>query len=170
MPEIFYNPAENPPQNDGKIYLVVADETEEFNAALRYAARKAKSAGARVAILYVLNDDQGFLFWGRIEDRAKAERRAEAENFLNGVAARLKDMGGDAPMLFLQDGDDRAESIIAVIAACGNIAALVLGGDTRSRTPGPLVQYFSGKGMAQLQVPLIIVPGHITPEGIEKVC
>lgn len=165
MSHIHYNEAYEDVDDVRPVYLVVADNSEEFDSALRYAARSAQSMGAHIGILHVITEE-GFLDWGRVEDRVKAERRASAELFLREVAARLYDIAGQRAILFLEEGE-RVEAILRVLNANPKITRLVLGGDSDGRNPGPLVKYFSGKGISRLPVPLTIVPDHIPPEKID---
>jgi nucleotide-binding universal stress UspA family protein len=151
---------------DGPIYMIVADETEEFDNALRHASRSAKAAGGNVAILYVTGEP-GFLNWGKVEERVRAEQREEGERFLKNIAARVYEIDGLEAILFLEEGD-RVEAILRVIERNPQITRMILGGDTSARNPGPLVSYFSGKGMSHLPVPLTIIPDHITPEKIDR--
>jgi hypothetical protein len=57
--------------------------------------------------------------------------------------------------------------ITEVLARDHSIRRLVLGAGVGG-TPGPLVSYFTGKGLSQLPVPLTIVPGGLTPEDIDR--
>jgi hypothetical protein len=154
-------------QDAARIYLIVADETEEFGGALRYASRMARNSGARIAILYTLAE-QGFSFWGNVEEHVRAEQRQEAEQFLKVAAARITEIDGLEPLLLLEEGEP-VEAILRVIATHPSITQLILGGNTHARTPGPLVSYFtSGRGLARLSVPLTIVPDNIPPENIDE--
>lgn len=153
------------PPGGTHLYLIVADKTEEFGSALRYASRMAKISAAKIAILYVMAEE-GFSFWGKVEERVKTEQKQEAENFLKLAATRVAEIDGLEPFLFLEDGEP-VEAILKVIKANPAITHLILGGNTQARSPGPLVSYFSGKGMGRLTVPLIIVPDHIPPEAID---
>jgi hypothetical protein len=148
-----------------QIYLIVADETEEFGSALRYASHAAKANNADVAILNVMAE-QGFVIWGGVEEKVKEEQRQEGNKFLQEAARRLREIDGLEPILILEEGE-RVEAILRVISANPAIHKLILGGDTKARTPGPLVSYFSGKGMSRLPVPLTIVPDHMPPEKID---
>jgi len=59
-----------------RVFLVVADETEEMRNALRYACRRARHTSGRVALLYVVEpaDFQHWLGVGRvIEEEARAQ-------------------------------------------------------------------------------------------------
>ncbi len=167
MPHIYHNCAENFQPQDGRpIYLIVADQTEEFDSALRYAARDARAANAHVGVLYVMQEPD-FLDWGRVEDKVRAEAKEEAEKFLREVSARIYDIDRQNAVLFLAEGD-KVEAILGVLKANPHIIKLILGGDVTGRSPGPLVTYFSGKGMRRLPVPLAIVPGNIPPEKIDS--
>jgi hypothetical protein len=150
----------------GPVYLVVADETEEFDNALRYASRSARAAVARLAVLYVTGEE-GFSPWGGVEERVHAEQRQVAEKFLTKIAAQVQEFHGPEPVLFAGEGD-RIETVLKLLEGNPRITKLILGGDTGGRNPGPLVKYFSGnKGMKRLPVPLTIVPDHLTPETID---
>ena len=52
---------------DERIFLVVVDESPEMRKALRYACRRAKRTGGRVAMLYVLDPPEGQQ-WGAVVD------------------------------------------------------------------------------------------------------
>ena len=45
-----------------------------------------------------------------------------------------------------------------------SITKLILGGSVQSKSPGPLVSYFTGKGLSKLRVPLTIVPGNLAED------
>lgn len=154
-----------PLRKQDPLYLIVADETEEFGAALRYAALAAGTIGARIAVLHVMPEPD-FAHWGGVEEHMNRAQRKEAEDFVARVAARIEDLGAPMPILLIESGD-KAKAVLKVLDENTNIIRLILGGDTKSSGPGPLVTFFSGKGMAQLAVPLTVVPGHIAPEQIE---
>ena len=59
-------------------FLVVADDSAEFQAALRYAARRAKSTGGRVALLKVLTPSNNDYFAG-VREEIEAQLRQEGE-------------------------------------------------------------------------------------------
>jgi nucleotide-binding universal stress UspA family protein len=145
-----------------QIYLIVADDTEEFNNALRYACKSATANNRHVGVLYVIADDE-FQHWGNLEERMKQERRQEADKLLQKVADRIKELCGITPSLYIGEGNPQ-EAIIKTIADDPNISNLFLGGSTKSGGPGPLVSYFLGKGITKLPVPLTVIPDHIDPD------
>jgi nucleotide-binding universal stress UspA family protein len=148
------------------VYLVVADETEEFNTALLYATRSAQAHGAKLAILYVM-DQEDFQHWGDIEKRIHAEQRAEGEKIIWNAACKVFDLSGLRPSLYLQEGG-RPEAILEVIDKDLNITKLILAASAHSGKPGPLVSHFTGKGLNKLRVPLTIVPGDINTDTIDN--
>lgn len=154
--------------NDGGIYLVVYDETEEFSVALRYAARLAASARGRLAILHV-SDFGDFQHWNKIEDMMRREQRSEAEKRLLSVAKKVNDLNSHIPAFYMREGN-KEDAILEVINEDPDIHMLILGGGTQGGSgPGPLVSHFTGKGLGRLRVPVVIVPGHLEPQKIDEI-
>ena len=79
-------------------YLVVVDTTPESRLALRYAARRARQTGGRLALLTVLPPTD-FVQWGAVQSAIEAETRAEAEAVLAEVAAEVTATYGLTPAL-----------------------------------------------------------------------
>lgn len=154
-------------RGDGGVYLVVAEDTDEFAVALRYAARRAEVSRAHVGILHVMNVDD-FQHWGNVEAMMRRELRQEAEKNIWGHAKAVNDLNGQRPVLYICEGD-RTDSIINTIEEDEHIRALILGGAEQASGPGPLVSYFTGKGLAKLRVPVIVVPGHLDPQKIDNI-
>jgi hypothetical protein len=147
----------NPSQGDGGVYLLVADESNEFLAALRRVAKMAMQSNRHVAILFAMQDE-GFLHWGMVEKRIKKDVRAEAEKKVWDVATRLYDLCGQLSVIYIIEGNVR-DAIVDVLNVDPNIRMLVLGADTARSNP--LVSYFTGKGLSSLCVPLLVVPDTI---------
>ncbi|GJL85344.1 MAG: universal stress protein [Micavibrio sp.] len=149
------------------VYLVVADETEEFPVALRYAARLAKVNHGHVAILHIIKVED-FQHWGDIEERMRKELRDNAEKFLWSAAENANTLNGVIPSLYLEEGND-IDVLVDIIDRDVNIQMLILAGVSGSAGPGPMVSHFSGKGLAKLRVPVVIVPSHLDPEKIDSI-
>ena len=154
-------------KGDGGIYLVVADESEEFPVALRYAARMAQNHRGRIAILYV-TDLQDFQHWSGIESKMRKELREQSEMYIWNVAKKVNDLNGMVPVLYLREGD-RKDALVNVINEDLGIKMLILAAGTSPSGPGPLVSYFSGKGLGRLRVPVLLVPGHIELQKIDAI-
>ena len=62
-------------------FLVVADDTPEFQAALRFACRRARSTGGYVALLRVIEPEY-FEHWSGVREEIDRQARDEAEAVL----------------------------------------------------------------------------------------
>lgn len=143
-------------------FLVIADDTEEFKIAWKYACLLAKKSDRYVAVLNVVEAPE-IQHWGTLEEQMKKELRRKGEEFLWGIARDIYEYSGLRPCLYMEEGD-RISAVAELIKNDENIRFLVLGGGKGS--PGPLVSYFMGKGMEHLNVPMMIVPGHFEEESL----
>lgn len=148
-----------------RIYLVVIDETPEAEIALRFAARRAVKTGGGVEILALVPAAE-FVPWGGVQATIEEEARQHAQGLVAAAAGTLIEESGLKPTITVRQGD--ANKVIReVIADNPEIAALVLAA-APSGAPGPLVTHFTGSEAGALSVPLMIVPGSLTPEAIDR--
>ena len=141
------------------IFLVVVDATQEFTTAVDCASQFANAEEGHVALLNVI-EHIPVSGWQGIEERVKRETRAQAEQMIWNAAGRVLENTQKIPMVCIEEGDS-SDRVIETIESNKNIVALVLASASSSSNPGPLVSYFSGKGLSRLTVPLMIVPGHL---------
>ncbi len=141
------------------VFLVVVDATEESFVAVNCAAKFANAEYGYVALLNVM-EETCVQNWKNIEDKIRSEMRSQAEKMIWTAAGDVIESTGDIPMVFVEEGD-KSEIILKTIKDNKNIVALVLASSAGSSNPGPLVTYFSGKGLSSLTVPLMIVPGSL---------
>ena len=153
-------------KGDGGTYLVIADDSPEFSVALHYAVHMARLRHGHVAIARII-EPAAFIGWGRIDKAVKDEARTRAEADLQAIAAKIKGETGIMPSLTLREGDPRDE-IVAIARANTALVALVLATSTTFGKSNPLVSYFTAKGISKMAVPVIIVPGHLDAETVEK--
>jgi len=142
------------PDTDGGVFLVVVDDSSEFDAALRRVATLVKQKRGHAAVLYVI-EDEGFLHWNFIEKQIQRDKRAEAEEALWKAAQRFYELSGCIPGIYIKEGKTYRE-IAQILNTDPTIRALVLGASSSSSNP--LISYFTGKGLSELRVPLMIVP------------
>lgn len=142
-----------------RVYLLVVDATDEFPVAVDYAADFVMQDNGRVALLNVMQIDH-VDHWLNIENRLRKEMRDQAERMIWEASRRVVEQCGKFPMVCIEEGV-HSDVIVDIINKYDNICALILAADKNSTKPGPLVSYFSGKGLSRLRVPLIIVPGHL---------
>jgi nucleotide-binding universal stress UspA family protein len=148
-----------------RIYLVVVDESPEAEVALRFAARRAVKTGGGVEILSLL-PPQEFIAFGGVQATIEEEARQHAEALVAGAAGTLFEESGLRPTITVKQGDG-PKIIRDIIAADHNIAALVLGA-AATGAPGPLVAHFAGADAGTLSVPIMIVPGSLDRESIDR--
>jgi nucleotide-binding universal stress UspA family protein len=143
-----------------RTYLVVLDDTEESEIALRFAARRASKTGGAVEILVVI-PRQDFVAWGGVQATIEQEARENAEALVTRATEMLGSELGERPVIKVRQGD--APTIIReTLNENPEIGALVLSA-ANSGSPGPLVSH-SGT----LPCPVMIVPGSLTREALDR--
>ena len=159
--------SEQPSRAEGRVFLVVVDESPEMQKALRYACRRAKRTGGRVALLYVMEPPEGQQ-WGGVVDLMRQEARQQAEEVIAWHADTAVSLTGQPPAIHIREGKSRDE-LIKLLTEDRSISVLVLGSASSSEGPGPLVTAFAGKLGSQLRIPLTIVPGVLTEAEIDAI-
>ena len=148
-----------------RTYLVVIDATEEAYLALRFAARRAARTGGPVHLLTV-SEQQPFVAWGGVQATIEEEARQLAEAMVAEAAAAVHIETGLTPQVSTRTGD-AALIVREILAEDYDIAALVLGA-AASGPPGPLVSHFTGADAGTLPVTVMIVPGSLTIEQLDR--
>jgi nucleotide-binding universal stress UspA family protein len=156
-----------PRDSSDRVFLVVVDETEEMEVALRFACRRARHTGGRVALLYVIEPAE-FQHWMAVEDLMREEARSEGEQLLQKLAARVNELVGSIPILYVREGKVRDE-LFKLLDEEPRVSILVLGANPGSRGPGPLVSALTGKMIGKLRIPVTVVPGNLGDEEIDMI-
>jgi nucleotide-binding universal stress UspA family protein len=146
-------------------YLVVVDETGEALVALRYAARRAARTGGRVDILAVV-PPQEFVPWGGVQAAMEEEARLRAEAMGLQAASALDEESEVERAIIVRQGEP-VKAIADLLKERDDIAALVLGAAAEGG-PGPLVAHFAGAVAGTLPCPLIIVPGRLDDDALDR--
>lgn len=149
-----------------RTFLVVVDNSEEMRAALRYASRRARATGGRVALLRVIAPAE-FQHFAAIGQLMSEEARAEAEQLLQRLGAEVREISGEQPLIHVREGDPRDE-LLALIDQEPSISVLVLAAGTGADGPGPLVSALTGRLIGKLRIPMTIVPGSLTDRLIDN--
>jgi len=150
-----------------RVFLVVVDESPEMPTALRYACRRAKRTGGRVALLYVMDPPESQQ-WGGVADLMRQEARQQAEQVVGAHAETAATLTGQPPAIHIREGKSRDE-LLKLIAEDRSISVLVLGSSSTNEGPGPLVSAFIGKTGSQLRIPLTIVPGGLSAAEVDAI-
>ena len=148
-------------------FLVVVDDSPEFDAALRYASRRARSTGGRVVLLRVVPDTSDE-HWAGVRDEIRRQQRAEAEQLLTRLGEVALDRSGAQPVFIIMEGEAQS-AIRKVVGEDPDIKILVLASAGGGKTPGPLVSAVLKQGAAfsGRKLPVTIVPGELTDAEIE---
>ncbi len=148
-----------------RTYLVVIDETDEALLALRFATRRAAKTGGAVHIL-ALVEPQDFVAWAGVQQTIEEEMKARAEALVVSAAGTILEESGLRPAITVKQG--RGPDVVRdMLSERGDINALVLGASA-SGGPGPLVSHFAGPNMGTLPCPVMVIPGSLSHEDIDR--
>lgn len=167
MTDTTASPDPAPDAKPVRIFLVVVDESPELKVALRYACLRARKSGGKVALLYVIEPGE-MQHWGAVESLMREEQRNEAEQKLQKLAREVNQLTGTLPALYVREGNRRDE-VQALIDEEPSISILVLAAGTDPEGPGPLITYYTGRGLTRLRIPLTIVPGGLKIEDLDPI-
>lgn len=148
-----------------RTYLVVIDDSPEARVALAFAARRAAKTEGRVEVLAVV-EPQEFVQWGGVQEAIEEEQRLRIEASIAASVGEVMDAAGVVPKIVVRQGD-AVKEVRAYIGTRDDIAALVLGA-APSGKPGPLVSHFTGNDSGKLPCPVLIIPGGLSEEDVER--
>jgi len=148
-----------------RTYLVVIDDTEESGIALRFAARRAAKTGGTVEILALIPATE-FVQWGGVQATIEDEARTKAEALVSAAAGTLIEEAGVRPSITVRQGDG-AKILREMLDANREIVALVLGAAANG-APGPLISHFVGTDAGKLRCPVMVIPGSLSIEELDR--
>ena len=148
-------------------FLVIADDSPEFAAALHYACRRAHSTGGHVALLRVI-EPAVFEHWSGVREEMERQELAEAEAVLQRLAEQVVAEMGTAPEFLIKHAENTKAAIRQVVAEDPDIKILILAAAVGGRGPGPLVASIAKEGVnwGARKLPVTVVPGDLTDEEI----
>src|SRR6478735_3968413 len=150
-------------------FLVIADDTPEFQVALRFACRRARSTGGHVAILRVI-EPALFEHWSGVREEIERQAREEAEAVLRESAEFVQAETGYPPEYLIVNAENMRQALRQVIGQDPDIKILVLAAASDSRGPGPLIASLAKEGVrwGERKVPVTLVPGDLTDAEIAE--
>ncbi len=151
--------------DSAQTFLVVVDQTPESRRAFRFAALRALHTGAEVALLHVLKPTQ-FLQWGGVQKAMDAEAEQEAQALLAATAGEVEMMLGKRPAVHIRRGK-ATEQVLQLLHEDRSIRGLVLAAAAKGK-PGPLVDFFAGERAGSMPCLVMIVPGGISEEELDR--
>ena len=107
-----------------------------------------------------------FVQWGGVQATIEDEAHQRAEALLAGAAGSLMEETGIRPSITVRSGDP-VQVVRKMLMDDDKIAALVLGA-AATGAPGPLVSHFSGTDAGSLPCPVMIIPGSLSREAIDR--
>ncbi len=150
-----------------RVFLVVVDNSEEMNVALRFAAKRAKHSNGRVALLYVVEPAE-FQHWMFVGTLMAEEAREEAEHAVGEFSQFVQGITGDVPIIYIREGN-RQNQLMKLLKEEPTISLLVLAAADSTDGPGPLVSSLTGDMVGGLPVPITVVPGTLSDEDIDRI-
>ena len=148
------------------VFLVVVDDTEEQNQAIRFACLRAKSINGRVGLMRCISPAE-FQHFAGVAEIMRSEARDNAEKQLRLISENVIEMSGEIPILFIREGDPKDE-LIALINEENTIPSLILGMSTGNAGPGPLVSFITSRGSGIIKIPITLIPGDMTDAQIDN--
>jgi len=148
-------------------FLVVADDSQEFQTALHFACRRARSTGGYVALLKVI-EPAVFEHWSGVREEIARQQRQEAEASLQQSAEYVQAETGLPPEFLIKEADSTRAALKQVLSEDPDIKIMVLAAAVGGRGPGPLVSAIAKDGVkfGSRKVPITIVPGDLTDDEI----
>ncbi|WP_321393340.1 universal stress protein [Emcibacter sp.] len=146
-------------------FLVVADDTPEFKKVLRLASLRASKVGGSLVMLYII-PPADFQHWVSVRELMEEEARQQAEEMLTGFAREVEALSGMTPEIVIRSGEPR-EVIAEYISEDQDVHLLVLGAEVDG-DPGPLIRIFREELLGVCHMPVLVVPGNMTEEEIDK--
>lgn len=151
--------------SEGFACLVVADESDEFRAALVYAGVLAKSANWRLVMLRVIEPNDPAP-WAAISEEMRRQAHAAAETLTQRFAAEIWAECGITAEPILREGDLKPE-IRKLLESDLSIKLVVLASAAPPSGPGPLVASLAkSSGLGGRHVPVVVVPGALSREEV----
>lgn len=148
-----------------RTYLVVIDETDEARVALRFAARRAAKTGGAIEIVALIAPPE-FVQWGGVQAAMEEEARLRVDALVAQAAGELIEETGLSPAVTVRQGEP-VTIVREMLAERPDTAALVLGAPATGG-PGPLVEHFAGSEAGAMPCPVMIIPGSLSDEALDR--
>jgi nucleotide-binding universal stress UspA family protein len=148
-----------------RTYLAVIDDQPEARTALRFAARRAAKTGGAIAILALVPAPE-FVQWSGVQAAMEEEERLRVEGMVAEAAGELMKETGLKPDIIVRQGEPVAV-VRELLETRPDVAALVLGASAENG-PGPLVAHFAGADAGKMRCPVMIIPGSLTDEALDR--
>lgn len=150
-------------------YLVIADDSPECRIAAHVAARRAKHSDKGRVVLLAVVEPSHFHHWLGVNEEMGRETREKFDALLEELS-EIVALEIDYPAeKVIREGEVRPE-IRSLIDDDPEVKVLVLGAAMGKKGPGPLISALarSNFAFASRHIPVLVVPGDLTPELIHQ--
>ena len=103
---------------------------------------------------------------GGVQAAIEEEQRLRIEASVAASVGEIMDAAGIKPTIVVRQGEP-VPAVRSLIGTRQDIAALVLGA-APSGNPGPMVANFTGTDAGKLPCPVMIIPGGLSQEDLER--
>jgi len=148
-------------------FLLMVDESTEFESALYYAAARVVRSSGTILMLYVI-EPQDFQHWAGVRQVQIEEETLKARALFRLFRRKLNHVGFEnIPCEELIREGLRSEEMMKTIAEDEDVSILVLGASTDPKGPGPLVTMLAAGSVAgSFPIPITMVPGNLAFDDI----
>jgi len=115
--------------------------------------------------ILALIPQQEFVQWGGVQAAIEEEARLRAEAAVLQASGAIVEEAGVRPSITVKQGDS-IKAVSDLLKERDDIAAFVLGAAAEG-DPGPLIEHFTVNA-GSLPCPLMIVPGHLSDEALDR--
>ena len=152
--------------SDNRYILVIADNSPEMEIALEYACARSKKTSRKIIIATFLEPLDVLTTQG-VTEIMKNEAREEAENLLQKAASHVKNKTGEIPSLALREGETIAElKKLLEEEEKINVLVLAANSDPKNKESNMIINSLVSQEIANLRVPVMIVPGNFSKDHI----
>jgi hypothetical protein len=148
--------------------LICVSQNDNSEAALKFAALKAKKNNYLIEILSVIDTsckEYGLFSVGEIITR---EKLAKSESYLKNIIDKLYEWSNITPIVNLRNGYI-SDEILNTLKQDKSINLIIIGTSKKSSTKGKLLTYLTEKLYSTLTTPIIIIPNNLDEKAIEKI-
>ncbi len=147
-------------------YLVCVNSEHYSEVALHFASKVAQQNNGSVVLLHVI-EPADYQSIGAIADKIRKEKIAEAEDLLAELAGKVNQWVGLTPVFIVREGLIESE-IISLVKEDKSINMLVVGAAYETSSKGKILQPLVSAIGHKILIPMLIVPGNLTDEEIER--
>lgn len=147
-------------------YLVCVNKEKYSTTVLHYACRKVKKNKGKLLVLHVLKPIDHYSF-GIITEKLYLERETESKETIKKLKEVTKQYTGINVEFILKEGIIENE-IVKIIEEKNHIDMLIVGSEPENNSKSIILASLVSQIGKKLFIPVLIIPGDLTPDKINK--